>query len=333
MKGVRKYGSKIIRMTVKHAVWALTRVRSGAVTNSIALFTSRRSGGTWISEMIGSQDGIRTLGQPLSIWQIADSGAEIEIPVFDYGQLARLDRDERASLEAFLLRLLTGEVIVNAPWRFWEPSFTWTADRLLLKITDANSIIDWFNQTFDLQVVYLIRHPIPQALSCIELGWGLTVKAYLRKRSFVDRYLSAEQENFAWDIVRVGTQREKFVLNWVLENLVPLRHTPSESSWIWISYEEAVTNPMRTIEKLADVLDLTDRMAMKETIQTSSRTMRRGSSAERALTLGSRGRSALITRWKDVVDDREECKLMSILDRFDVHFYQYGSFSPVTPML
>ncbi len=330
MKGIHKYGTRATRILLKRAIWSLTSVHSEAATNSMALFTSRRSGGTWVSEMISSVKEIRELGQPLSIRQIADSGEDIGIPVFEYGQLVGLDEEEKTAIEAYINRLLTGAAIVNAPWRFWETSFSWQAQRLVLKITDTNSLIGWFSDTFDLPVVYLVRHPIPQALSCIKLGWGLTTKAYLRKRQFVETYLTTDQEALAWDIVESGSELEKFVLNWVLENLVPLRKATASTTWTRISYEEAVAHPSRIIEVLVRVFDLSHREKMQAAVHQPSRTTRQGANGVANSDTEDMDRSHLIERWKDEIDVEEQKSLMSILEHFDIHYYEYGSVMPTT---
>ncbi len=253
----------------------------------------------------------------------------MDIPIFEYEQLVGLDGTEKAAVKDFIDRILTGDAIVNAPWRFWKPSFSWNAHRLLLKITDANSLINWFGKSYNIPIVFLTRHPIPQSLSCIKLDWKSNSKFYLRKEDFVDRYLTSSQEAISWDIIRTGTQREKFVLNWTLENLVPLRESEQSTGWTWISYEEAVMEPDQFVTNLCEQLSLSSPAKMRAMIGNPSKTTR--SEIKRVISGNRKGhdRLYLVERWKQKVGKQEEKSLMSILHHFDINHYQFNRVMPV----
>ena len=87
---------------------------------------------------------------------------------------------------------------------FWSWEFEFRSDRLVLKITDANSMIDWFDENYDLDIVYLSRHPIPQALSCIRNGWTLHVRPFLRNERFVRRHLDAALARYAHEVLETA---------------------------------------------------------------------------------------------------------------------------------
>lgn len=293
----------------------------------MALCTSRRSGGTWLMEMIGAERGVRTLGQPLSIRQHAKSGLNISIPIYDDGQIITPDEDEREQLEQFVSALLRGKVTINAPWRIWRSSFDWKADRLLLKITDALGIIPWLASSMGLTVVYSTRHPIPQSLSCMRLGWGLTAKAYLRNEQFVNRWLTEKQFSHCKDIMGSSRKLDKYVLNWALENMVPLRKNSRDINWSSLSYEEAVLYPRQVVSWLCEVLGLSDEDRLLSTVGRPSKTTETGSAAEEGLRK-SRGREWLVARWRDEIGDDSERRVMDILETLEIDRYVAGRVLP-----
>ena len=170
----------------------------------------------------------------------------------------------------------------------------------MLKITDANSMIDWFDENYDLDIVYLSRHPIPQALSCMRNGWTLHVRPFLRNERFVRRHLDAALVAYSHEVLETGSQLERFVLNWTLENLVPLRLLADRPRWTFLSYEQCVLEPADTVQRTAAALGLTDVDAMQRKLVDASRstTLSSGSTVER---IAAGDREYLVRSWRDTV--------------------------------
>jgi hypothetical protein len=311
---------------VKEAIWySMTRFEQGE-KKSICLFTTRRSGGTFLMEMIAANKGVRSIGQPdtiysASAWQIR------HLPVVDRGELISLDEDTEQGLESYFTKILSGRLQVNAPWRFWRNDFNFRSDRLVLKIGGAKALIDWFDQTFPVSIVYSTRHPIPTALSIIRNGWGLTAPAYLSNRTFVDEYLGEEVLGHCRDVLARGTLLEKHVLNWGLENLVPARLLPERPHWLYVSYEESTLVPEQTVQKLASALELKDTARMLDKVRIPSRTS--GLSTRRTRQLIKQGAAeSLVSKWRTEISIAEERRCFEILAPLGVSLYGQGEDSP-----
>ena len=230
-----------LRAVAKELVWLTVRFQPGD-RPAIGLFCSRRGGSTWLMEIIGANRGVLPLNQPVE-------GFTPNLTPVPVRPTARLrprgdrppDAEEEAEFKAYTDELMAGRMRVNAPHRFWRRDFSFRTDRLLLKIIDAKAMMDWFDTHYDLDIVYLVRHPVPQALSCIRNGWGTSTKAYLRNEWFVEEVIAdAAALDMARRLADHGTELERMVLNWTVENLYPLKVLADRPHWLALSYEETV---------------------------------------------------------------------------------------------
>ena len=310
------------RYALKEALWLLGRHRPGPKRN-ICLFSTRRGGSTWLMEVVAANRGVRYVDQPFSLHHPAP-GHIRRLPIPAQSQFTSLEGEEEERVRVFVEDLFAGRLHVNAPWEVWHPTFHWTTDRLVLKIIDAKPLIDWFDQTFDVHVVYSTRHPIPSVLSVIRNGWALTAQAYLRDANFVERWLDDGQVAFAWDLLRTGTLLQQHVLNWSLENLAPLRLLPERPHWLYVSYEQATVDPEGTVAFLAEHLDLPDRNRMLKQVRAASRSTRKlDSTYDPAGEARSRLRA-----WRRHVSEEEERAAMHLLDVFEIDLYRAGEDLP-----
>jgi hypothetical protein len=311
------------KQLAKEVVWLLSRHAPGA-QKDICLFSSRRGGSTWFMEVIASNRGVRYIDQPFSLYRFSP-GHLGRLPVRHHSQFASLPGRTEEQFSAFVRDLLAGTVQVNAPWEVWHPTFHWRTHRVVLKILAAKPLIDWFDRTFDVHIVYSTRHPIPTALSVMRNGWGLTVRSYLQDEQFASNHLNDRQLDYAWDLLRAGTPLQQHMLNWAVENLVPLRLLPKRPQWLYASYEEALLAPEETLERLETTLHLPDRDRMFRQIGTASRSTRKLVSATRAQ---DDARGALAS-WRKHVTEEDERVAFEVLDRFGIDLYRFGHDLPV----
>jgi hypothetical protein len=318
------------RAFYKELVWAVTRHRPGPRRN-ICLFATRRGGSTWLMETISANRGIRPLDQPFSSSTgTLTAGQFRAMPKFDGGMVLDLDPEQEAQFRPFVDRVMRGELPVNAPTRFWARDFDFRSDRLLLKITDANSMIDWFDTHYDVDIVFLTRHPIPQALSCMRNGWTLNVGPFLRNQRFVERHLGDDLAKYARALLDDGSELERFVLNWTLENLVPIRLLADRPGWTYVSYEQCVLEPEQTTRDIASALQLTDEEAMARKRAHASPSSGLSTDATVAR-IAAGDHEYLVGRWRNDIDEREERRAMAVLERFDIDLYRAGALTPEPP--
>ncbi|MEM7273458.1 MAG: hypothetical protein AAF547_10295 [Actinomycetota bacterium] len=312
------YVLRSLRATAREAIWYVGCRHEQGDRPNILLFATRRGGSTWAMELIGANRGVRPLNQPFATLSRNVTYAQmLEIPRFHEGQITSIDPSTGPRLERLVRRVLDGEIIINGPTKFWSRDFVRVSDRLVLKITDAKPVIDWFDTTFDVDIVLLTRHPIPQALSCIRNGWTLTVDSHLRDPGFVAANLDGAAEAAAHDVMNGDDELQKFVLNWGLENLAPLRLLPDRPDWLHVRYEACVAKPQEVLERMASRLGLTDRAEMAAVVDRPS-----GSShlatADTVAAIRSGNAEAALERWRSDIDADAERRALQLLERLGI---------------
>ena len=279
-------------------------------------------------EIIAANRGVRFLNQPLEILTPNLTPSHYRrLPKFDDGQIVHPDAQQVKELRAFVGELLSGRFPANAPHRFWRREFDFRATRLVLKIVGAKAMIDWFDENFDIQVVFLVRHPIAQALSCLRNGWAPTTGAYLRNSWFADEVLGRELWAAANEVTRVGSDLEKLVLNWIVENLYPLRRLPAQPQWFALSYEECVSYQEEMLALIADRLALSDLKRMARAAARESRSAGFSEAATRAAIRAGRAQN-LADAWVRRIDAEEQGRCFELLERFGITLYRPGSPMP-----
>ena len=312
---------------LKELVWR-HGIRFSPTKRPICVYGSRRSGSTLLMEVICANRGVMFSDQPFSIYTASSANINL-LPLFPYGQVAFPDDEEEQVLLAYVKGLLNGQIMANAPWKMLTGSAHFRNNRICLKITDAKTMIDWMDAQFDLHTVVLTRHPIAQAVSVLNAGWLCTGKGLLRNAGYVERWLNNDLEAYSWEVYRTGSELERRVLDWALENLPMLSQLVENNHWLYVSYEALVTNTEAVVGYLADKLELADRRRMLRRVKKPSRSTARESTPERKLLIRKQNRKDLVNSWRAHVtdDDRKAC--FHVLQQFGIDLYQADCALPI----
>lgn len=312
------YARVALRSLVREVTWLVTCDHRQGSRPNVLLFSSRRGGSTFVMELLGANRAIRTLDQPFATVSSAmTSGQVARLPRFRQGQLTSVNDVVQPRLASLMDDIFAGRLVINAPVKFWRRGMTWRSDRLVLKITDAIPIIDWFDSNVPCQIVYLSRHPIPQALSCLRNGWNLTIDGHLHDDEFIEANLTDRSLAVAHDVARSGSELQRFVLNWMLDNVAPLRVLVDRPAWTHVRYEDCVTAPDDTLERLARRLGLEDMQRMRAVVTRPSVSSDISTRETRHEIASGRGASQL-TRWRSEVDDATERWCYALFEAFDL---------------
>lgn len=312
------YLKRALRMTAREAVWTLACRHEQGDQRNILLFATRRGGSTFVMELIAANRGIRPLDQPLETQAKNLTMAQaLEIPRFAQGQITSLDERTGPGLESVVERIFSGEIVINAPTAVWRSDVDRVSNRLVLKLMDCKAIIGWFDDTFAVDTVWLTRNPIPQSLSCIRNGWTLTTNAYLVDTSFVERFVPEPALALAHDVTKSGSELQRFVVNWALENVAAARQIGDRPHWTHVRYEDTVVDPQGTFELLADRLGLHDTERMQAVLTRPSKSSRRSTEQTRSHIEAGRGADA-VASWKANVDDADITWARRSLEIFEI---------------
>jgi len=216
-------------------------------------------------EVLATEPGMKPIDEPFRASKLRRAGIPVHSP-------SARRRPSRAS-PTFLPNMRSSTAHTSetsagcgiAPWSPTSEFFRLVTDRRVLKVIWAPAIAEWLEtEDFGFQIVYLLPHPIATAVSrkrgvSTSGGWAkarskrakpfpIKAAAYLVDEGFVRAHLMQPQVDIGWEVLRHGSLLERHVLDWRLENMVPLhvlrdRHP----DWLVLTYEELVLSPRRTI--------------------------------------------------------------------------------------
>jgi len=302
-------------------IWLLGQFHIYQLTEKpIVIFATRRGGSTLLMEMIASQSGVDFVAEPVNLWRYRPYFDRLPHP--PRGRFISLSQEEARQVRSYFKDLLTGRIKAFNAWNPFHPTWNFRVRRLVVKLLSANTLIDWMAKEFEIEVLYLLRHPVPVALSCLGRNWGNDAEAYLQNPCFREQVLGPERARFADDVLASGTLLEKFVLEWCLENFYPLQ-VYKERPWLVLTYEEVICLPKQVSELICSRFGLPDPERMARAVSRPSRTTFFADAREAIV---KQGPQAMLGRWLKRVSREELRGVQEILDALGIQAYQ--AFSP-----
>ncbi|MGE4303761.1 MAG: hypothetical protein AB7E24_06960 [Novosphingobium sp.] len=322
--------SYAFRRLVKELIWKyLLKHNPDGNAPHVAVFSSRRGGSTMLMELLCTNSCMSFSDQPFSLYTASQAQMQ-ELPLLEYSQIISPDDDELERIFEYTDRILSGQSVVNGPWKFWTSGSNMRTTRMVLKITDAKSIAGALAHRFGLKTVVSTRNPIAQGSSVERNGWDFTGRAFLRNPEFVERWLPGSLIDDAWSILRGNDRLACRVLDWTLENLPLIDATKSHPDWLFLSYEKLVLAPEASVRELASYCDLQgeeDRM-LQQLLRPSRSTKRQSTAATREK-IAEGDRTYLASRWREKIPESRERELLDICSHFGLGIYKPGLDEPV----
>lgn len=233
---------KII-LSILHRIQKSIFIDYGAnYQNSIFLAGTGRSGTTWLSDIINYKNEYRYIFEPFynSKLNICNN--------FTYKQYLRPDnRDKKYIIPAQLI--LTGKIR-----NYWTDSHNRKiiANKRLIKDIRANFLLKWLFENFPgIKIILALRHPCAVANSRIKLKWDTLFEKFLFDEELAEDFLSP----FVNDIKKAGSDFEKQIFLWCVENYVPLKQFKKDDIHLAF-YENFCINPRHEVERLFSFLNI-----------------------------------------------------------------------------
>lgn len=288
---------------------------------NIFIFSTARSGSTWLAEIIASQRGLKFIDEPLLMSKFKNGGP---LPASWEFTLPHNGREEK--LKKYFNMLIQNKFDIGSPRpfsKFYRP-ITW---RIVFKILRCQDLMNWFEKTFGAQIVYFVRHPIATSLSRERYG---RLPLFLKNELYCECYLNPELYSYGLSILKKGSELEKKVLDWCIQNLPPIKFL-DRSRWLCLHYEVLVVNSAETIEKISLYLNLLDKEKMYKRLHIASSTVYKSDPNTRGyFVLSSKRRDPhyLVSKWRPKISKEEEKKAFEILSNFGIDIYSFGEDLP-----
>lgn len=320
---MRLDASRIVRGLRRRTRVLLSSYRQGPRPN-IVVFAMRRGGSTLLADMLSSDQGVLMINEPFLVLPDVPhlSFRRRWLDLRRHGVYFDLSDAELDRVRAYTEELLAG----RAPFGVCRyPKFPLRADRVLLKDLNIPTLVDWMVDSFDIQAVRLLRHPAPQALSILRLGWGFIAEAYYDRPAYLATVLNDDQIECGARILSEGSAWQKAILDWSLLYRL-LVHT-SKAPTPLVTHEELTLDPVGTSRFLGGYLHLQDLDRVSRCVRVPSSSSRRCSAENLELILSGDSRT-LIQSWLRKIDATQLEQAQAILDRFEVEIYNMSSPLP-----
>ncbi len=308
----------------------------------IFIFSTQRSGSTLLFDMTASQRGMKAVGEPL---QERKQPVTAQYLPHLYSRYVQLDTAMENGLRRYMQDLLAGRFTggFERSYDLFNPRHHFRTSRNVVKILRANHLLPWFIETFPGRYVFLVRHPIPTALSRARNGWNAPIDSFIRQNQWFEK-LSKEQRQFVTDVEsgRVAAAIiRRHILVWCLEHVGmeallgsgPGGHSgPSDHSGtapLFLPYETLITAPENVINTLVNTLEIEDAVAFAEALQRPSRSSRY-SEQDTHEAIHEGHRQSLVEAWSQRVDTSLVAFVGDALSVFGIPWYRADNPYPVS---
>jgi len=202
-----------VKAAIKDVAKAVSNVHLQGERPNVFLFSTPRSGSTWLMEVIASQPGMKPYNEPFNIRR--DNVSKTGI-VDAWGELMPGSSDVDRIVD-YLDRLAGNRVKVMNPTPF-RPFHRWVTNRVVFKIHELGHMINQVRTRCGGSVVFLLRHPIATAISR---------QVHPRLPHFIESPFFAEvlDARARAEIDRMYRSGDRFlhgILAWCYENYIPL---------------------------------------------------------------------------------------------------------------
>ena len=276
-------------------------------------------------ELIASQAGFKFVDEPLHPENLFRAGLTESSD--DSAWEALMPGPERRNvLQRYFQGIEQNRIHIGEP-RFLSKFYRLFTNRIVYKILRCKDLIPWFQSEFDLQIIYLVRHPLACSVSRKKFP---RLKLFLANEEYRESFLSPNQLELADRVVRDGDELQLGILDWCVQNRPALKLVENGEIEIFF-YELLVSSPESQIDRLADRLGLTDKEKMLEGVnRASASTVQSDQTTQDAFAKQNEdlNNSFLLGKWRQRVTTEQESKAFELLEAFDVGFYQMGSDLP-----
>jgi len=305
------------KIAIKYFIKSLINIHKPNKTPNIFIFSTPRSGSTWLRELLLTQPGFKCCDEPFNL---RNYFARKYLNMSNWEEIYQPESESK--IYKYFSKYCNGKLTFLDCYPFIR-YYRLLTYRIVFKIIHGGEDrINWFKNKFNGEVIYLLRHPIAVSLSRKQFP---RLNAFINSR-YKDHFTKYQIE-YSKKIISLGTKLEKGILSWCLQNYVPL--TQANEDWIILSYEQMVLEPNKVWNFLKKRLSLSKIERIYKLLKRPSSTVYQSDKKTRQIFSNNNYNPAwLIKKWKKKVGEEEEKKLMDILAIFGISAYKSGDFFP-----
>lgn len=314
-------------MRIKNSIKSLMKTLHGhkKLEPDIFIFTLPRAGSTLLAEILNTDPNLKMASESFAL---NNDNTQVLIEYFDKGFLT----DRYVDISEINLEKIFryyGDLSEGKTWNsyYWSdlltPYHSLSTTRTIFKTQKVTYYFDdlmcHFKGDFGL---YLLRHPVSHSLSRLRNGWSTYIKLYAESEK-IKEILTHEAKIKIDEVNDAGSDLEKFIVSWCLENYIFIYHYQNESlpsNIIPVFYEDLVVHSEDTIKEICNKVKLEYNENMLSIVgDVSSGIVHSTEETKYQITAGNK--NYLINRWKEKMDRNDEKQYKDILTSFGINLY------------
>jgi Sulfotransferase family len=283
--------------------------------NIISVFSDPRSGSTWVSDIFCKLPDSMLIYEPLFM---IPEYREIKDLGFCFHQYIPEDAEWPEAIE-FFRKLYNMEVGSPGSFRLYFANRTLknikSAKYFVYKDCCSNMLLPWLTARFNVNPVYIIRHPCAVIASQLKnWGWEYAIKD--PKAYFPDPKYRFKEIFFQYqDIIdKISRPEERLAAEWALHNSVPIKHPLNDIRWITVPYEKLYLHPEPELNRIFGRLKIEMPEEVLKGIRNPSMTT--GGDSSSHIRSGNQ-----LESWRKSLSTQQVRNIMSIIREFGMDFY------------
>ena len=312
---------------IKYFLKGVASVHRQGNKKNIIINATPRGGSTWLMEIIASQPGMKYYDEPFNVRRdnVKRTG------LFSGWEDLQPENNNKEKIVTYINALTDNRYPMMNPPPL-RKNYRPVTNRIVFKLHELEHMIEELAEQCNCQVIYLVRHPIPNSMSRAVVP---RLELFAESTFYKEKYLSGQQDKEIQSLLKNGSELQRHIASWCYENLVALKHTDL-SKWLVVSYEELVINSRKCCQMLMKDLELTDFDALLRSIDEPAVNI--GMSNQDTLDVmvndkAMERKKGLVTRWKKKISDVEEDKVFEVLSIFEIDDYKKGDYLPSDRLL
>ena len=314
-------------MHIKGSIKQLIKVfhRHNKSLPDIYIFSLPRSGSTLLAEVLNTNPKSKTASESFALnqdnVQLLKNYFREDFLSERYIDVSTLDLEK---ITSYYTALSEGKTWNSYYWSdLFSKNHHYNTSRTIFKTHKVtyhyDDLMNHFKDDFG---IYLLRNPIAVSISRLRMGWSTYIDDYSKSNKIKD-FISIDLKYTIEEVKQTGTELEKQVLSWCLENcifLINKLNGTTPKNVITVFYEDLILNPKKTLLKICSITGLEYHSDMLKIFnQPSSGIVHSKKLVKQEILAGNS--LYLVNRWKKEVDIKSQQRIEKLLGKFGYDFY------------
>jgi Sulfotransferase family len=298
---------------------------------------AHRSGTTWVGATLSAGEGVAYLHEPFNVAHLRPGMCRARFP----HSFMHINAENSSRYREDLARMLRWEfswhdavASVRSKRSCVASARTARAfrtarsrhSRPLLKDPIALFSAEWLAETFDMDVLVLIRHPAAFAASLARIGWRFDFRNFLSQPSLMDTDLAPFAGEIEHAVRHPLSIIDEAALLWRCIYATVYRYRDQHLEWMFLRHEDLSANPDSWFQAICNRTGIPFAGAVAEQLRRNTSADNPVDAPPGATHALMRNSTANISRWRQQLDPGEIAAIRASVEDVSSRFYSDGEW-------